>query len=115
MHELSIAQSVVETVEKELENQPGALLRKVGLRIGELSGVDADSLRFSWECLTRETGFEGVALAIETRAWQRRCPPCELIFAVSDFQTICPQCGTRETEHAGGDELDVAYLELETP
>ena len=115
MHELSIAQSVVETVEKELQSQPGAVLRKVGMRIGELSGVDPDSLRFSWECLTRETGFEGVALEIETRNWQRRCPPCELIFAVSEFHTVCPRCGTQETEHAGGDELDVAYLELETP
>ena len=115
MHELSIAQSVVDTVEKELASRPGALLRKVGMRIGELAGVDADSLRFSWDCLTRETAFEGVTLEIETRAWQRRCSRCELIFAVDDFQTICPRCATEETEPEGGDELDVAYLELETP
>ena len=115
MHELSIAQSVVDTVEKELASRPGALLRKVGMRVGELAGVDADSLRFSWDCLTRETAFEGVALEIETRDWRRRCPHCGLIFAVVNYQTICSRCGTEETQHQGGDELDVAYLELETP
>jgi hydrogenase nickel incorporation protein HypA/HybF len=82
VHELSIAQSVVEAVTKEVESRPGALLRKVGMRIGELAGVDPDSLRFCWECLTRETGFEGVTL---------------------------------EIEHRDGGELDLTYLELDTP
>lgn len=115
MHELGIAQSVLDAAAKELDGRPGALLRKVGLRIGELAGVDAEALRFSWECLTRETAFEGVLLEIENLAWQRRCPVCGLVFAVFNFQTLCPQCGTEETVHEAGDELDVAYLELETP
>jgi len=115
VHELGIAQSVLDAVTVELDSRPGSILKKVGMRIGELAAVDSESLRFSWECLTRETPFEGVALEIECRAWQRRCPRCGLVFAVSDFQTMCPQCGTEETENEGGDELDVAYLELETP
>ncbi len=115
MHELSIAQSVLDAVGKELGSRPGAVLRTVGLRVGELAGVDDESLRFSWDCLTRDTAYQGVALEIENRAWQRHCPLCGLIFAVFDAQTTCPQCGTQETEHECGDELDIAYLEVETP
>jgi hydrogenase nickel incorporation protein HypA/HybF len=112
---LGIAQSVLDTVAKEIESRPGALLKTVGLRIGELAGVDAESLRFSWECLTRETPFEVATLVIEKRAWKRRCPRCDAVFAVVDFQTRCQECGSDATENEAGDELDIAYLELETP
>jgi hydrogenase nickel incorporation protein HypA/HybF len=115
VHELGIAQSVLDAVANELKARPGAQLKSVGLRIGDLAGVDAESLRFSWECLTRETAFGGAVLEIEHRAWKRRCPGCGSVFEVVDFQTRCPRCGAGETENEGGDELDIAYLELETP
>src|SRR5512140_3574236 len=48
MHELSIASSVLEAVTKEAERRPNSRIVKVGLRIGELAGVDCDALSFGW-------------------------------------------------------------------
>ncbi len=68
MHEMGIASSVLETVHKEL-HRPGVNRQeravKVGLRIGELAGVDSESLTFCFEALTKGTEFEALVLEIE--------------------------------------------------
>jgi len=65
MHEMGIASSVIEAVRAEAARRPGARVIRVGLRIGELSGVERDSLSFCFEALTRETELENAVLAIE--------------------------------------------------
>jgi hydrogenase nickel incorporation protein HypA/HybF len=65
MHELSIANSVIDAVRKEMARQPRARLTKVGLRIGEFAGIDDSSLRFCFEVLVRDTEFRAASLHIE--------------------------------------------------
>ena len=47
MHELSLACSVVELVEKELALHGGGSVRCIEITIGDLSGVDNDAFLFS--------------------------------------------------------------------
>jgi len=65
MHELSIANSVLEAVQKEMTRRPRARLTKIGLRIGEFSGVEESSLRFCLEVLVRDTEMRDAVLDIE--------------------------------------------------
>ena len=67
MHEMGIANSVVEAVRGEIARRPGARASKVGLRLGEWSGVDVESLRFCLEVLVKGTELEPLALDIEFR------------------------------------------------
>ncbi len=113
MHELGIANSVLEAVQAEVARHPGALPVKVGLRIGELAGVDPDALSFSFQALTSGTGWERLALEIETCPRQHCCPACGNTFRVADYRFACPACGEPRTECIGGDELDLTYVELE--
>jgi hydrogenase nickel incorporation protein HypA/HybF len=115
MHELSIANSVLEAVRAEVQKRPGARVCKVGVRVGELAGVDPEALSFSFEVLVRGTEFEPVALEIETRPRRQRCPQCGRTFTVVNYDVACPDCGAARTECIGGDELELAYLELEEP
>ena len=115
MHELSIANSSLDTVRAEAARRPGARLTKVGLRVGELAGVDPDSLDFCFSVLVGGTELAPLELEIETRPRRQRCPRCDQTFGVNDFDISCPQCGNLETICVGGDELEVAYLELEEP
>jgi Zn finger protein HypA/HybF involved in hydrogenase expression len=57
MHEMGIAQSVIEMVEKEVRSRPGARLRQATVRVGEFSGVDTESLRFCLEVLAADACF----------------------------------------------------------
>lgn len=65
MHDMSIATSVLDVVRAEAALRPGARILKVGLRIGELAGVNPDSLTFCFEVLVRGTDLDPLELAIE--------------------------------------------------
>lgn len=67
MHEMSIATSVLDAVRAEARKHQGAQVTKVGLRIGEWSGVDTESLRFCVEALVLGTDLERLAVDIEFR------------------------------------------------
>jgi Zn finger protein HypA/HybF involved in hydrogenase expression len=86
MHEMGIACSILEAVQKELERYPQQRASKLAVRIGEFAGVDTESLRFCFEAITKEFELAPLELEIE---WCR----------VAD--------GRR------GDELELAYLETE--
>lgn len=67
MHEMGIASSVIEAVRVEITRHPGARATKVGLRLGEWAGVDAESLRFCLDVLVKDTELEPLALEIDFR------------------------------------------------
>ena len=65
MHEMGIAASVLEAVQKELLRYPGRRAAKVGLRIGQLAGVDGESVRFCFDVMVNGSAFAPLELAIE--------------------------------------------------
>jgi len=113
MHELSIANSLLDAVRAEAAGRPGARFVKIGVRVGELSGVSPDSLGFCFESLVRGTDLEPLALDIESCPRRQRCPECDRVFRVVDYNLACPDCGAKETKFLSGDELEMVYLELE--
>ena len=113
MHELSIANSILDAVRAEAARRPGAHLSKVGVRVGELSGVEPDSLSFCFESLVRASDLEPLALEIEPCPRRQRCPECDRTFRVVDYNTVCPDCGSADTRCISGDELEMTYLEIE--
>jgi hydrogenase nickel incorporation protein HypA/HybF len=114
MHELGIANTILETIGAEARRHPGARVSKAGLRVGELAGVDPEALRFCLEALAKGTEWESLAFEIEPVRQRRACRACGRGVTVEAFRPECPGCGSAETSFAGGDELEIAYLEVET-
>jgi len=112
MHEMSIAASMLEAVRAESARYDAHVLA-VGVKIGELSGVEPDSLRFCFDALVQDTDLAPLALQIELLPWRNRCRHCARDFTVQDYRTECPQCGSPETDLASGRELEFAYMEIE--
>jgi hydrogenase nickel incorporation protein HypA/HybF len=113
MHEMGIANSILETVASHLGPYPKSHASKVGVRIGELAAVDPESLQFCFEALTRETEFEGLKLEVEFIERRHRCRRCKVDFVVHDYALECAHCGSLDSDCIGGDELDLAYIEVE--
>lgn len=113
MHEIGIANSILDAVRTESARHPETEPRKVGIRIGELAGVDSDALKFSFEVLTRGTYLERLELEIINCSRRHRCLVCETEFVVKEYNTQCPQCSAGRTQCISGDELELAYLEME--
>jgi hydrogenase nickel incorporation protein HypA/HybF len=113
MHEMGMAYSVLHTLREEAARRRASRVRKIGLRIGELAAVDPEGLRFCFEALTRGTDLESVGLDIEIRARRHHCRDCGAEFNVMDCDFACPQCRCLDSECISGDELEIAYLEVE--
>lgn len=113
MHEMGIANSVLEAVRTEMVRYPGSYPCRVGVRIGEMAAIDQDALRFCFEAIVKETDLESLELGIELCPRRHRCRPCGCEFVVRDYDSQCPQCMSFETTCVSGDELELAYLEVE--
>ena len=113
MHEMGIANSVIDAVRVEAAKYPGSRPRKVGVRIGELTAIDASALQFCFETLLRETDLESLELAIETCPRRHRCLNCATEFDIKEYEFHCPQCGELRSECISGDQLQLAYLEMD--
>jgi hydrogenase nickel incorporation protein HypA/HybF len=113
MHEMAIANSVLHAVRTEMQRYPGAYPSKVCLRVGQMAAIDQDALGFCFEAITRETDLEGLELEIEVCPLRYRCRQCGREFVIQDYLFRCPDCASLETECVGGDELELAYLEVE--
>jgi len=113
MHELGIATSILECVEAEAKRHPDGRITKVGVKIGELAGVDRDALQFGFEVLVKDTQWEPLVLDLEYIPRMQRCSKCAYEFHMTDFDPRCPLCGEFCTECIGGEELDIAYMEVD--
>ncbi len=113
MHELGIASSILESVQSAACRNPGARITKVGIKVGELAGVDVDALQFGFECIIKDTEWERLVLDVESIPRVQRCPKCSHEFRMTDYDPQCPKCGEFATECVSGEELDIAYMEVD--
>lgn len=113
MHELSIAQSIVDTVLASTAERPTAAVASIHLRIGPLSDIAQDALQFGFDVITRGTRLEHTMLAIEAVSIVARCRKCNLDFDVHNFLFLCPECGNVDVQLLRGNELEIDHIMLE--
>ena len=104
MHELAVTQSVVDAV---MERTGEQRVLEVRLRVGRLSGVLPDALRFCFDLVT-----EGAVLDIEEPPGSAACRRCGTTFVLSDLILLCP-CGSADVEVMSGRELAIGSVEVE--
>lgn len=116
MHELSIAQSIVEAVEAKAAECSATHVRQVRLKIGEASGVVSDSLAFCFEMLiSLEPVLAGAQLSIDRVPHRALCRHCAQEFDVLNFVVQCPTCKEWSNEVISGTELQIIEMEIESP
>jgi len=113
VHEYSIVSALVDRVQREALAHPGAVVRKLWVRIGELAGVELDLLRTAFLTF-RERGVCAAAeLDIEQVPAAWRCKRCELAIAAGAVLR-CPRCD-RPAELAAGGDIILERIEMEVP
>ena len=113
MHEVGIANAILEAGQAEAARRSGAKLVRIGVRIGILSGVDSDALRFALTALKMDTELEEVEFEIQSSPRLNRCLDFGNEFESLLYSVPCLLCQSERITLAGGDELDLAYIELE--
>jgi hydrogenase nickel incorporation protein HypA/HybF len=112
MHELSLAQSVIEIAEAEAKKHNATAVKTVKLRLGEFTGVVREALEFGFEIARRGTAAETAVLEIETVPLKTKCPKCETVGRqIEDFCLICPKCGV-PVDVLSGREMQIDFIDL---
>lgn len=109
MHELSLMSNLLEHA---VAAAGGAAICALRVRVGPLSGVVVDSLRFAFEALTPGTPAAGARLDVEETAPRLHCPRCGTDFSTPVGLYNCPACGGADGELRGGNELELVSIEV---
>ena len=113
MHEMSLAENVLQIIEDAARQQGFRRVRTVWLEIGRLACVEPESLRFSFDEVTRDSIAARARLEIIELAGQGRCAECDSDVLLSALYVACPNCGGYAITVTGGDEMRVKELEVE--
>jgi hydrogenase nickel incorporation protein HypA/HybF len=112
MHEMAIAESMLEIVLETARRSGAARVTTVRLEIGALSHVAPDALRFCFDAVTRDGIAEGSALDIVTTPGTAWCMPCGENVPLERLGDACPRCGSYQLAVAKGDEMRVREIEV---
>lgn len=113
MHEMAIAQGVLDIVLDAAESNGGGKIRRIKLMVGEMAGVEPDALTFCFAALAAGTAADGAELDIATPPLVARCEDCGEEFGVARYRFFCPACQSARITTISGRELTVEHLEVE--
>ena len=120
MHEISIAEGIIEIIEGQIKSiRDKSLTSNIGrvksikLKIGEMSGVVPDALEFSFQIASKGTVAEGAALNIEHVPLTALCSDCSESFHIKGYCFECSRCGGTNFKVITGRELLIEEIEVE--
>ena len=111
MHEVSLIQSINETVMAEMPRYNITKVESITLKIGEMRQVIPDTLLFAFEILSKNTPLEGAELIIESVPTKGRCKKCGQESIVENWLRTCSHCGGGNIEIISGRELEIVEFE----
>lgn len=115
MHELSIAEQILEISTEYAEREGVIAVREIALEIGTLSGIEIDALTFALDVVTKDSVLDGARVTIIEVPAKARCMSCGEEFLLEDFFSPCPSCGAFTSETLQGQELRVHSLLVDEP
>jgi len=113
MHEMSIAQGLLDIIREEMQKHHATVLRSVRLNIGQLSAIVPESLSFCFEVMTAGTELEGARLNMEIIPLTGSCRICNKEFEIKDYAFECPHCHSRDIQTLSGQELSIVEMEVD--
>jgi hydrogenase nickel incorporation protein HypA/HybF len=110
---MSITRSMMEIVREEMDRHGVKSLKRLKVRVGELTAVEPDTLVFCFEACVKGTPHEGAVLEIEDVPLMGRCVDCSAEFRMENFLQACPECDGASVTKTNGHELDIVSMEAE--
>lgn len=113
MHEVSIMESILETVFTHPEVVASKRVTAVGIKIGSLSSVVEDALRFAFDSLIIGTKAESASMTVEHVTTLCRCNLCEYTYNPVPPGYVCPECEGQDVTIINGRELQITSVEVD--
>lgn len=114
MHELAVAQALVEQVENVIHTHGAAQATLIRVRIGPLAGVVPELLGSAFPLAAAGRRMEHAALEFVDAPIRVRCQTCGAETDAAMNRLVCGDCGDWHTQVISGDELLLESVELQT-
>ena len=113
MHEMGIAMQIIEVAGAAVPaDMAGIKIERVNLKIGRLSSVVPESLRFCFEIVAKDTPFHEAELVIEDIPVVIRCNDCRTLSTLNEPVFECRKCNSSSVDIISGRELDIDSIEV---
>jgi hydrogenase nickel incorporation protein HypA/HybF len=113
MHEMSLAEGVLQLIEDSAKTQNFSRVKTVWLEIGQLAGVEVEAMKFCFEAVVNDSIAHGAELVIIETPGQAWCLHCAEVVNVTALYDACPKCGSHQVQVTGGNEMRVKELDVE--
>ena len=114
MHEIGIAESIVQIAEANARGHHAQAVRVIGLRLGTFTTIVPEALQFAFEVCRQGTLSENARLVIESVPMVTHCVVCAMSTQpVKGVCLICERCGF-PLEILAGEELQIDYIEVDS-
>lgn len=113
MHELAMAEGILQLIEDSARDQGFRSVRTVWLEVGQLSSVEPEAMRFCFAAVTRDSIAAGASLKIVDIPGQGWCARCSRTVPLPALYDPCPHCGGYQVQASGGTEMRVKELEVD--
>lgn len=111
MSERSIVLALLRRIEQEAQRRNATRVRKVRVRIGEISGVDPDLLAAAFAAGAERTVCHGAELEVSRVAARWICPSCGVDIARGG-PLSCARCGAPALLREGN-EMEIEQIDME--
>jgi len=113
MHEYSIVQSLLDSCEETAKQNNSEKITKVVVKIGVMSGVEADLLQTAFDTFKEGTMCEGCEFVINIQPVVIKCNECNTTSTLQKNEYSCPSCNSVNLDVIDGEEMFLMSLELE--
>lgn len=113
MHEVSLAEGVLQLIEDYRRAEGFSSVRLVQLEIGRMAEVEIEAMRFCFDSVVRGSVADGAVLEIVEVPGQGWCAICQRTVAMTALFDACPDCGHFPLQVTGGREMRLSELEVE--
>ncbi|MDR3218188.1 MAG: hydrogenase maturation nickel metallochaperone HypA [Dysgonamonadaceae bacterium] len=110
MHEVSIAQSIVDLAIQQAESHSAIEVEELELEIGVLSGIEIPALAFALESCVMGTWLEKTRIVRHDIPGEGKCGDCGESFPIKDMFSACPFCGSFAVRITKGKELRIKSI-----
>ncbi len=112
MHEMSLAEGIIQLIEQHAQAQNFSQVTLVHLEIGQLSNVEVESMRFCFDAVCENTIANGAALQITESPGVGWCMDCEKAISYQALYQPCSECDGYKIQVTGGNEMLIKELEV---
>ncbi len=112
MHEASLVDGILKIALNVAAENRAEKISAIGLKIGDMAGVEFDALNFSFDVLKKNTIAENSTLKINRVPIIAQCNKCGKTFHIERYNFFCPECGGILILQSGR-ELLVEFVDCE--